>query len=52
MKKEDCAKKKNHLTRGIYFVAIAAVSATIILATILEGNRIKKENKLLSYEVW
>ena len=52
MKKGDSAKKKKHLKWGIYFVAIAAVSATIILVTILEGNRIKKENELLSYEVW
>ena len=52
MKKGYSAGKKKHLKWGIYIVAIAAVSATIILATILEGNRIKKENELLSYEVW
>ena len=52
MKKEYSAHNRKFLKWGIYFVAIAAVSATIILATILEGNRIKKENELLSYEVW
>ncbi len=52
MKKECAGKKKKHLRWGIYFVTFAAVSATIILVTILEGNRIKNENELLSYEVW
>ena len=52
MKKSYTADNKKYLKWGIYFVAIAAVSATIILATILEGNRIKKENELLSYDVW
>ena len=52
MKKEYSTKKHNNFKWGIYFVAIAAVSATIMVVTILEGNRIKKENELLSYEVW
>lgn len=52
MKKGNASKKIKYLKCGIYLVAIAAVSATIILATILEGDRIKKENELLSYEVW
>ena len=52
MKKDKGAGKKKHFNWSICFVAIAAVSASIILATVLEGNRIKKENELLSYEVW
>jgi t-SNARE complex subunit (syntaxin) len=52
MKKVHSAKKKKHLKWGICFMTIAVLSATVIMATILEGNRIKKENELLSYEVW
>ncbi|MEO5501534.1 MAG: hypothetical protein ABIR31_08840 [Ginsengibacter sp.] len=52
MKEKYPSKKRKHFKWGFYFVTIAAISATIIFATVLEGNRIKKENELLSYEVW
>lgn len=35
-----------------YFVAATTITTALVLVTILEGNRIKRENELLSYEVW
>jgi hypothetical protein len=45
-------KKKNKCSNSYYFLAVTAISALAVLVTIKEGRRIKKENELLSYEVW
>lgn len=51
--KEVRKKKKTKKTSLIfYFVAATTISTALVLVTILEGNRIKRENELLSYEVW
>ncbi len=52
MNKSTCNKKKNKGRNVFYFFAVAAVAAAAVVVTIKEGNRIKKENELLSYEVW
>lgn len=42
--------KKGHTV--FFFLATAILTAAAIVVTIQEGNRIKAENELLSYEVW
>lgn len=43
----------NKKTRSaFYFIAIAALTAIAFTFVIKEGQRIKMENELLSYEVW
>lgn len=37
---------------AFYFVAIATLTALAFTFVIKEGQRIKKENELLAYEVW
>ncbi len=44
--------KKQKCSNSIYFLAFTALSALAVLVVIKEGKRIKKENELLSYEVW
>ena len=45
-------KKKKPLLNAFVFLTITTVTAAVVLATVLEGHRIKKENELLEYEVW
>ena len=43
----------NKKTRtAFYFIAITALTAIAFTFVIKEGQRIKMENELLSYEVW
>ena len=35
-----------------YFLALTAATAVGVYFTIQEGRRVKRENELLSYEVW
>ena len=52
MNKSTCNKKKKKGVSVIYFLAVAIVTTAAVVLTIKEGNRIKVENELLSYEVW
>jgi len=52
MKVNKLKKKAKKLNLALYFVAATTVTTVLVLVTILEGNRIKRENELLSYEVW
>jgi len=52
MNKPTSNKKKKKGCTAFYFLAVAAVTAAVIFITIKEGDRIKVENELLSYEVW
>ena len=52
MNKSTCIKKKRKGVSAIYFLAVAVVATAAVFLTIKEGNRIKMENELLSYEVW
>jgi hypothetical protein len=52
MKKSTCHKKNRKLAGVMYFLAVAAITTFAVVVTITEGNRIKAENELLSYEVW
>lgn len=45
-------KKCGNAVGILYFLAVAAVTTFAVMVTITEGNRIKVENELLSYEVW
>ncbi len=48
-----CQSKKRKKGRGaLYFLAITAITAAACIFIIKEGQRIKIENELLSYEVW
>lgn len=38
--------------KAFYFIAITALTAIAFTFVIKEGQRIKMENELLSYEVW
>ncbi len=45
--------KKTKIGKGVfYFFAITALTAFACMYIIKEGERIKIENELLSYEVW
>jgi hypothetical protein len=52
MGKSDQFKKKKKAKGTIYFFAAAAFTAAALIFIIKEGQRIKIENELLSYEVW
>ncbi len=52
MNQSTCNKKKRKGVSAIYFLAIVVVTTAAVFLTIKEGNRIKVENELLSYEVW
>lgn len=52
MNKSTCNKKKKKAVSAIYFLTVVLVTAATVILTIKEGNRIKIENELLSYEVW
>lgn len=48
-----CHTKKRKKAKGVfYFLAITAITAAACVFVIKEGQRIKIENELLSYEVW
>ena len=47
---ESHSKKKTRT--AFYFIAITALTAIAFTFVIKEGQRIKMENELLSYEVW
>jgi hypothetical protein len=50
---KSCYPKKSKKPRGtFYFIAFAAITTIACIYFIKEGKRIKKENELLSYEVW
>jgi hypothetical protein len=49
----SCDTKKSKKGKGVlYFFAITALTAFACIYVIKEGQRIKIENELLSYEVW
>ncbi|HEY9340443.1 MAG TPA: hypothetical protein VIQ23_02615 [Hanamia sp.] len=52
MDKSTHPKKKKSCHVAFYFLAFTALTAAVVAVTIKEGNRIKKENELLAYEVW
>ncbi len=52
MNQSTCHKKKKKGISVFYFFAVALVTTAAVVLTIKEGNRIKVENELLSYEVW
>ena len=52
MQHSKCSGSTKKLVGLFYFVAVAAITTFAVVVTITEGNRIKKENELLSYEVW
>ena len=52
MNKPTRNKKKKKRSSAFYFLAVAIVTTVAVVLTIKEGNRIKVENELLSYEVW
>lgn len=43
---------KRKAKSAFYFMTVAAVTALAFVFIIKEGQRIKMENELLSYEVW
>lgn len=50
---QTCQSKKKKKARSVfYFFAVTAVTAAACIFIIKEGQRIKIENELLSYEVW
>ncbi|MDE3214570.1 MAG: hypothetical protein KGM98_15180 [Bacteroidota bacterium] len=52
MSKSGRHKKKKKSSGALYFLAFTAITAVAAIYIIKEGERIKKENELLSYEVW
>ena len=52
MNKSYPQKKKKKGRSTLYFLAVALVTAAIVVITIKEGDRVREENELLSYEVW
>ncbi len=52
MDKSCYPKKSKKLKSTFYFLAFAAITTVAFIYVIKEGKRIKKENELLSYEVW
>lgn len=48
----SCYTKKKKGKSAFYFFAITAFTAAAFVFIIREGQRIKIENELLSYEVW
>jgi hypothetical protein len=50
--KKSIGNKKKKGCAAFYFLAAAVLTAAAVVITIKEGNRIKVENELLSYEVW
>ena len=52
MSKSTCNKKRGKGVSAIYFFTVVLVTTAAVFLTIKEGNRIKVENELLSYEVW
>jgi hypothetical protein len=49
---KKCQFGSKKLVGILYFLAIAAVTTMAVVVTVTEGNRIRRENELLSYEVW
>lgn len=45
-------KKKKIYGNALYFFAAAAITTLAFIYLVKEGQRIKVENELLSYEVW
>lgn len=45
-------KKNKPLLNAFLFLTITTVTAAVVLVTVLEGHRVKRENELLEYEVW
>lgn len=52
MNKSITPKKKKKGRSAFYFLAVAIVTTAAVVITIKEGQRIRAENELLSYEVW
>lgn len=44
--------RKSSCPGFLYFIALSAMTVVGVFFTIKEGRRVKKENELLSYEVW
>jgi len=45
-------KRRMKSSRVLYFFAAAAITTVAFIYLVKEGQRIKVENELLSYEVW
>ena len=45
-------KTKSIVKNTFIFLAVTSVTTFVVAAIILEGRRVKRENKLLEYEVW
>ena len=45
-------KTKTVVTNTFVFLAVTTITTFMVAAVILEGRRVKRENKLLEYEVW
>lgn len=45
-------KTKSIVKHTFIFIAVTTVTTFMVAAVILEGRRVKRENKLLEYEVW
>jgi hypothetical protein len=52
MSNSSNTKKKKRGKGAIYFFAATAITTAAFIYLIKEGQRIKIENELLSYEVW
>lgn len=50
--KEESPKSCKTVRSSLIFILASAAAAALVYVTIKEGQRIKKENELLEYEVW
>jgi hypothetical protein len=52
MESSRCKPKNKKSKSVLYFFAFTAITTAALILIIKEGQRIKVENELLSYEVW
>lgn len=45
-------KTKKVVKNTFIFFTVTVVTTFVVAAVILEGRRVKRENKLLEYDVW
>lgn len=50
--KEQIPKSCKTVKNSLIFILASAAAAALVYVTIKEGQRIRKENELLDYEVW
>jgi hypothetical protein len=46
------ASTKKVVKNTFIFLTVTVLTTFVVAAVILEGRRVKRENKLLEYEVW